>query len=127
MSHVPWSRVEEIHEGLLANVGECLVHRGYEEFRAARSAWSALRLQLPDPVQRYGSAVFGEAGRQWEEHLTLPLDVDLLDSVIAGTARGLQPVDLRAALKAIPAGEGVIRCFLGETLQLLLETIDLNL
>jgi hypothetical protein len=123
-SRVPWSRVASVDRGLLANVGEVLLS-SHLDFEAGDREWPSA-LAAGDPkLQRYVSAVFREARRQWARKAKgSAFDVANLDRVIEQRVRGLQPEHLSAVV-AGASPSGLLRRFLDETRDLLRETIDL--
>jgi hypothetical protein len=123
---IAWNALAHIHSGLLANVGEHLIHLTPTEFHGVVAAWSAVAVELPLPIQIYAQVVIGEAQRQWAGRPKKDFDVNELDRVIDVAVRGLQPSDVKMALAALPDRGAALHPLLQETLRMLEETIDIQ-
>ncbi|HVM29940.1 MAG TPA: hypothetical protein VM305_04125 [Candidatus Limnocylindrales bacterium] len=125
MGRIPWTRVNAVDEGLLANVGEKLISISRNEFDQAMRAWQRMRASVADNVRAYVDAVFDEAARQWQGKPESDFDPDALDSVIAQSVRGLQPRDLSPIVAPARDQDETLGNFLNESLDLLRETADI--
>ncbi len=122
---VAWSKVSDIDGGLLANVGESLIHIDRSKFDALREAWTRIEAEAPQRVREYVLLVLSDAVAQWHLYPSTDFDVDGLDRIIADAVRGLQPSELTPVLELAEAVNVDLAHFLSETHQLLVETADL--
>jgi hypothetical protein len=124
-SYVPWTRVDQVDEVLLANVGEKLIGLSRDDFVLAAQAWQPIRADVPDDVRSYVDAVLGEASSQWQAKPGQDFDPDALDGVIEQSIRGLQPTDLRPIVELARTSNERLGDFVQESLDLLLEMADI--